>query len=381
MFERVSDNADSIQQLIILGDLFDLWTYVPSDTPPNVSDIISANSNLFAQLGNVVNSLEGRVTFITGNHDMTVTQDDLNKIPSPSGYGIEFIQDNGQFYPLAPNQDIVCTHGHLFSMFCAPDTETTNQINPLPIGYYVTRAGAYLASQQLTSEKPNVAYFPDSGEPTGLNISLEDKAEILAALFDDSLATAIVDAINDETNFPMDEVIQLPAGSNPSVTTLNDAVNNYSSLLDTWENKEDLDNEGQLGLWGAYDALKYPDIDNDLSSYAQYMASAYNSKIVVMGHTHVPLDQPEQPESQSSLMENRRRSPLMIDKTVGGNQFVYANSGFNCPSIPDMQDGAMEPTFIEIEIGENDYTVNIIQMGQVGDKIVGLPIASLSISK
>ncbi len=54
-------NADSIQELILLGDLFDFWTYPPNFTPPATVDIINANPNIFGATGKFSQALTASV--------------------------------------------------------------------------------------------------------------------------------------------------------------------------------------------------------------------------------------------------------------------------------------------------------------------------------
>lgn len=373
--QYVIDNESVIREIVLLGDLVDFWTYLPGTTPPpffNLEDLESImrqnaaffgdeTAGVLGQLGLTAAALDGNVSFVHGNHDMTVTQELLNHIPTGNAPEIQLRPDT--YFPLG-NQDLVCTHGHDFSMLCAPDAETNNTIKPLPLGYYVTRAGAYLASKSLTPSKPNVAYLPNTGEPTGLDLTFEDYTKILYYFATKSMGASITEVIQGETELGWSVPILLPDGSS---TSLNDAFNNFDDLFDTWKDKIGLDGE-PLGYSGALDALRYPDVDNDLLSYAQGMASKYNAKIVVLGHTHVPKD--------------GLQSAANAD---GSGSFIYANSGFNCPSIPDMASPDLKhPTFVEIEEGDSSYTVTMIEVAKSGDSYNVQPdpnIPAVSISK
>lgn len=33
-------NKDSVRELVLLGDMFDLWTYPPAKRPPSLADIV-----------------------------------------------------------------------------------------------------------------------------------------------------------------------------------------------------------------------------------------------------------------------------------------------------------------------------------------------------
>lgn len=377
-------NKDSVQELIILGDLVDFWTYLPTTQPPDFAAIMQQNPKIFGdpntgtvgQLGLVVAELEGKVTYVHGNHDMTVTQEILNQIPTGSQTGSIQLCTDDFYFPLgSSNFDIVCTHGHLFSMLCCPDQESANTIKPLPLGYYVTRTGAYYAAKQLTPAAPNVAYLPNTGEPTGLDLTAKEYAQILLDWSLGSFGRAITAVVKDETGYGWLDPIILPDGSS---TTLNSVYYEFDDLFDTWRNKSGLDGE-PLGYTGALNALKYPDIDNDLSSYAASMAAKWNSKVVIMGHTHVPGDSKDnQSTRQEQIVRLTRAQFNQPDTSATGAPFIYANSGFNCPSIPDMQGATPKiPTFIELEVGNGTYQVTVMQVIKNGNEYIVQPDPSL----
>lgn len=377
-------NKDSVQELIILGDLVDFWTYLPTTQPPDFTAIMQQNSPIFGdpktgtvgQLGLVVEALEGKVTYVHGNHDMTVTQEMLNQIPTGSQTGSIQLCADDFYFPLgSSNSDIVCTHGHLFSMLCCPDQESANAIKPLPLGYYVTRTGAYYAAQKLTSTAPNVAYLPNTGEPTGLDLTAAEYAQILTDWSLGSFGRAIIAVVKDVSKYGWSDPIILPDGSS---TTLDKVYYEFDDLFDTWKNKRGLDGQ-TLGYTGALNALRYPDIDNDLSSYAESMAAKWNSKVVVMGHTHVPEDrQDTQATQQEQIMKLTRDRLDQPGPNASGAPFIYANSGFNCPAIPDMQGATPKsPTFIELEVGNGTYQITVMQVIKNRNEYIVQPDSNL----
>ncbi|MFT5386769.1 MAG: metallophosphoesterase superfamily enzyme [Saprospiraceae bacterium] len=87
-------------------------------------------------ISQVLDALEGRVIFVLGNHDITATAEDLHEIGS-SNHKVQF-KDNFHI-----KDGVVYTHGHLYTLFNAPDI-STNPSQPLPVGHFVTRAVSYL---------------------------------------------------------------------------------------------------------------------------------------------------------------------------------------------------------------------------------------------
>ena len=56
--DYVSNNADSIAELILLGDIVDQWTYPPDVTPPSLAMIAEANPRVFARHGALARTIE-----------------------------------------------------------------------------------------------------------------------------------------------------------------------------------------------------------------------------------------------------------------------------------------------------------------------------------
>src|SRR4051794_6706504 len=70
----------SIREVVLLGDLFDVWTYAPTVRPPSMAQIIAANGTLLGPGGpfaRLVRALPGRVRLMLGNHDLSLTRADI----------------------------------------------------------------------------------------------------------------------------------------------------------------------------------------------------------------------------------------------------------------------------------------------------------------
>jgi UDP-2,3-diacylglucosamine pyrophosphatase LpxH len=313
----VIQHADSILELLLLGDIVDFWTYPPDEQPPSFSDIIAANPNIFGlngKLSEVLTALDGNVTYVRGNHDMNITQGDLNKIQNSKGYKIKLASDD-IYYPLGNgNKRIACTHGNIFTMFNAPDTST--KFNPLPVGQFVTRAVAY---QQKRTLKPGqtVADLPNQGAPNGISIS--DLIQALPQLPTKTFAVTelLLNYISDVTHMPLDQPIILP---DDQTITLAEAKQLYGALWKQWVTQYGGDIDGFLA------AIKAAIADANgyyMGWFAQKLALECGADLVVMGHTHTPISG--------------------LEKAL----IQYVNSGFECPSKPDI--GKQYPTFTEID--------------------------------
>ena len=318
ILDYVIQQKNSIRELLLLGDVVDFWTYPPDEQPPSFGDIIAANPNIFGsngKLSDVLTALDGTVTYIRGNHDINITQEDLNQIKNPKGYKIRLSSDDIYFPLENGNKKIACTHGHIFTMFNAPDRST--KFNPLPVGHFVTRAVAY---QQKRTLKPGqtVADLPNQGAPNGINIS--DLIQVLPQSPTEtfSITQLLLNYISYVTQIPPDEPIILPEGQ---TTTVAEAKLLYSMLWEQWVHQYGGDIDGFLAAIKAViaDANGYY-----MGWFAQKLALECGADLVVMGHTHTPISG--------------------LEKAL----IQYVNSGFECPSKPDI--GKQYPTFTEIDI-------------------------------
>src|SRR5688572_7474070 len=75
VLDNILQNKAEIDEVILLGDLFDFWTYAPDDDLPTIDDILNANPNIFGlngKLTQVVEALPGKVKYLRGNHDINI---------------------------------------------------------------------------------------------------------------------------------------------------------------------------------------------------------------------------------------------------------------------------------------------------------------------
>lgn len=339
------DTAREIDEMIVLGDLFDLWTYVPGQKPATVNDVVLANPKIFGGSGepgllrDVLTALDGRATFMNGNHDMMVTQAELNTISGKNGAVLQRV-DQMTYAPKAGGGKVVCTHGHIFSVFCAPFAK--GLLGSLPIGYFVTRLAAQWDKKQI-DENPHkyrtVADMPNAGTPTGWSFSEKNVKRILDGVVhgQEGLAELLFDVIiGDSADKQRLQKFIMPDGSTPNAYDL--ARTTYKNSYDGWvawaDKYPDIFGDPTVDRPGPF-ALGEVDFDDSLLHFAKILGESH--KVVVMGHTHVPGDEIDYPWYIKPLGES-----------------LYVNCGFNCPSKPDMfrPDNPKHPTFVELELDE-----------------------------
>jgi len=311
LFDHVIANADAIQELIILGDFVDFWTYPPDRRPPSFAEIAAANPNVFGP-GGMLNAalvaLQGRVSYVRGNHDMTITQAELDGVANTRRYRVR-LRDGDAYFPLGADQRILCGHGHHWTMFNAPDL--TTRLAPLPIGHFATRAFCHQLSRTLAPGQ-TVADLVHQGIPNGLDLGGLIKS------INSSVIETLVDYASEQTGMAMSEQIVLPTGE---TTTLAEVKEIYRPLWTNWTAMGGGGKQGQLMAFKAAIA----DVNNGtyLPWFAQRQALPAQAELVVFGHTHVPV------------------------RGLKDGFIEYVNTGFDCASMPDM--ASRHFTFIEVD--------------------------------
>jgi predicted phosphodiesterase len=307
ILDYIIRESDSIQELILLGDIFDSWTYPPARQPPTFTDFLNANPNIFGvngKLSQALTALQGKVTYVNGNHDMEITEHDLHQIPTSSNYQIKYSPDPIYYVQTAGGKKIAFTHGHIFTMFNAPYLDT--EISPLPLGYFITRSVAYMLNKTL---KPGqtVANLQGQGAPNSMNLQgLVSSVDAAISSGSIGLVNLVLDYIMEETRIPEDEPIILPNGD---TTTMAQAKEVYRNLQNKW-----------VSDWGggpdgisATAKSAIADLNGTyIAWFAQRSALRSDSDLIVLGHTHTPK------------------------LGITNGLVKYANNGFECPSSPDI---------------------------------------------
>jgi UDP-2,3-diacylglucosamine pyrophosphatase LpxH len=329
----ILSRAGAVREVVLLGDLFDLWTYPPSVRPPSMSRIIAANPTLLGPRGPfaaLVRALPRRVRLLLGNHDHGLTQADIDELNRAlggnrsAGERIELVESTYRVLNGSSGARTVLSHGHHWTMFNAPDPRS--RWRGLPVGHFVTRAIGYQLSRSLRPGE-TAADRRNSANPMGV--------DLLAALGSwnrrDDLAAFLLTYICNVTGMSQTASIILPDGS---TTTVRDAMRVYAGLFTEWVRRE-----GRQA-----DALRAAAADwrgTDLAWFAQRLALQTASDLAVMGHTHT---------------------------AVGGlvvSPVNYVNSGYECVARPDSARGTPY-TFAAIDLERARAQVMAVVRGAGG---------------
>ncbi|MFM5946120.1 MAG: hypothetical protein ACKO9G_22625, partial [Dolichospermum sp.] len=140
----------------------------------------------------------------------------------------KYCQDPIYYVKTAGGKKIAFTHGHIFTIFNAP--YLNSDIKPLPVGYYITRAVAYMSDKTLQPGQ-TVADLPDQGAPNGINNLSSISSALKSLISSRSVVTTLLDYIQKETTIPKNEPIILPNGE---TKTTEDAKELYKNLQAQW---------------------------------------------------------------------------------------------------------------------------------------------------
>lgn len=304
--------SDPITKLVVLGDLFDFWTYPPEQKPPTVKEIIAANQPILGKggkLAEAVAAVQGNAIYLHGNHDIQITQADLDHLPLGGGRRLTLVDDL-----IVDDSELVLTHGHLFTMFNAPDERYPGEV---PVGHFVTRAIAHYLETTLAADQ-TAASLQDQGSPYGF-----DLASFIPALWADltspSVTSTLLDYMSARCGLSETAPITLADGS---TTTIAEAKKKYDGLWDDWVARF---GGGERGETIAAKAAQADYDGSYMAWFSQKAAFDNSARGTVTGHTHHPKE------------------------GIQNSRTLYVNCGFECPSSLDIASGRDLFTFGMIE--------------------------------
>jgi len=311
--------SPNIKELVIAGDLLDEWfvpatvnTYAGKDQRDFVQRIATTNKGVIDSFNNIIQSGKILVTYVPGNHDLTITAENVDLILP----GINQVRDREQglgTYSPADYPKIAIEHGHRYNFFCAPDPISNQDIAPgtiMPPGYFFTRIAALHVLQK----------YPQPGDTMQVvtpNISGDKSQSSLFTYWkiwewainylpikeklDEKI---IVTNINGFTKtYAVNDLIpyQLTAGGRLDVKL-------FKGIQDTWDQRQIL-NKVAVNIPVAQAIAKASSAEEtDNQATVQYFMNPNSDKrIVIFGHTHV--------------------AKISSSNNYKGQKSIYANSG------------------------------------------------------
>lgn len=250
----LGDTSNS--EVVLLGDIFDTWLYPVDIVPLTYGEIIRKYSSITDLFKNSQNK---KTYYICGNHDITITQKDLEIL------GIELISYE-DFNKSHSSWHL--EHGNAVDLFNAPDI-SGSPLAGLPLGYYITRLAA------SASEKSNRNIKNDLYEWLIENmqkVNFDDDSIIISGIIDFLALRAGID--------PDTTLIRFSDSSIDNKYYVKDIKQHYSKLIPNWY-KLDPHNILNSALAGI--------LNDGLDWYANLMQQKRENssyQYIIFGHTH-----------------------------------------------------------------------------------------------
>lgn len=302
-------SSQTIRELVIAGDMFDEWyiptradTYSGGSQASFIKKTVAANQSIFDVLNGIIQDKKIKLTYIPGNHDMGFTPENVN-IAMP---GVNQARDGSDKYGIGtyhPNgyDQIAIEHGHRYDFFCALTPKANEADAPgatLAPGYFFARIAANSFTDpttQAAATKVPVVVLNNPG----------DAEQYSKYIYYTLWKTVMEGVIYVKDNFS-DPIIKTNIGNYTKTYAINDILpynsadgsirmNLYNGLFTqtNWNEREKYNNvmvmtDINKAIVGS---LKTQYIDDQAS--AQYFRNPLsNVRIVVFGHTHIPMIKP-----------------------------------------------------------------------------------------
>jgi UDP-2,3-diacylglucosamine pyrophosphatase LpxH len=311
--------SPNVKELVIAGDLIDEWfvpatvnTYQGKDQADFVKRVAATNKGVFDALNSIIKEGKILLTYVPGNHDLTVTAANIESILPGIKQARDKVLGLGTYSP-ADYPKIAIEHGHRYNFFCAPDPISNQDIAPgtiLPPGYFFTRIAALHVIQNRPSpidSLPVVTQNMAGGETQDLLFRYWKKWAMTVGMFPlkNKLDEAIIQTnVNGFTGtYSVNDLV--PYQASPG-GVLN--VNIYKGIQDTWEARQTLNNVPiHITTTEAIDSVISVTESDRQSSVQYFMNPASDKRIVIFGHTH--------------------ESKIVASENTAKQKCIYANSG------------------------------------------------------
>ena len=335
-----------IAEVVIAGDFFDEW-FQPFSAPPHADSaafyrqVAQNNAPVVQALRELMTTYGKKVTYVPGNHDMTLDADTLAGILP----GIQQARDAQGLgvYRAGIRNEIVIEHGHRYNVFVAPDNISNSALSNgqsiLPPGYFFTRIGASFVAEGRPADHKT---YPMVAEPDPKHVS-QYGAYLYYKMWMWTLTSYPVnEGLDDKVmdagfsgfteRFSMNDVLPALGADGKLSAKL------FPDFQDHWEAIQ-TNNHVAVHLPFNDAVMRSAEASFvDDQAVKQYFNVDPTVEVVVFGHTHAPLLQ-----------------------QIAPNQ-TYANSG----TWIDRNTAGVTGTFVLIGMGERTDTVDVYQYHEDG---------------
>ncbi|MGZ5490638.1 MAG: metallophosphoesterase [Nitrososphaeraceae archaeon] len=318
--------------------------YILPESQSTFFDSVAANNQTVMDAINaIITAGQIKVTYIPGNHDLLLTEADLERILPGINQERDDVQGLGK-YITGKNSEIVIEHGHRYNFFCAPDQIsnrdiTNNNSSILPPGYFFTRIATSSVVEGFPKSSntfPDVTADKNNASQYGYYVYNLTWKGVLSNLpvnesFSDKAIKTNIDGYTQD--YAINDLIP---HQNPTDGLID--VNLYKGVQDTWDERQAL-NGVNVKIPVDEAIAKANDYDfTDAQAKIQYFDKDASKRIVVFGHTHGAC--------------------ILTDTNLTDEKTIYANSGTwidNAQGYPTM-------TFIVIIPPQSGSAIEIVNL-------------------
>ncbi len=246
-FDYVSGRSD-VKEIVLLGDIFDLWVCPHDQKPHRFEEIVEAQTKVFDAVKNMAGKV--RTLYVNGNHDFRVTASNIDDAFSGKVKHIGNVYRRGNIH---------AEHGHMYALFNRPDPKNGGS-NRLPLGYYITRLHTTLGESRKAKT----------------NMILQGIDELFQMMGAEKLPESLLDTLRDAVKETKSiDVKEFTMGYISEDQTYETIRERYRNLYDDWREA--------VGFKKSFDMILSE--MNRLGSVADQLCRD-GVNIVVFGHSH-----------------------------------------------------------------------------------------------
>ncbi len=249
VLERYKGKKD-IKELVLLGDIFDLWVCPHNQEPHTFESIKEAQARVINAIKNTAETVP--TLYVNGNHDFQVTPDDIDEA---FDYKVKHIGD------VYRRGNILAEHGLRYALFNRPDPRNGGPHLKLPLGYYITRLHTTLGESR--GAKAKMIFQPID--------------ELFQVMGPEKLPESVLDTLKDAVDMKIkpDKAERFTMGHISNDQEYGVIKERYKNLFEDWKES--------VGLWQSVQMIMCE--LNRLGTVADQLCRN-GVEIVIFGHSH-----------------------------------------------------------------------------------------------
>lgn len=328
--DEVNHRAD-VAEVVILGDMVDLWVSPAEGRPNTIADVLAASTNteVVAALRRLCANPSLKVTYVVGNHDMLSFEPEGMQTLTAAFPGLRIESESPGMGAYTKDEVIWAEHGHRYTMFNAPDT-WSRPGGHLPLGYFISRMVATRSArtkQVVTTPEVLDTFVKQSagaaGPPAGSGVT---------GVFDDAFVIAVFDAVALWCEvWPWDRFVMNDTDgfySDPRVLSISTT---YEKIYGKWPARQDRVSQ-VVAVWD--DVGHLAPAANLIFEMPEHLRGKYpfTPRIVIFGHTHEAAFQYHAGEpdtvyvNSGTWIDGKPMTWVEVEKGNDGGQRTYAVS-------------------------------------------------------